>query len=63
MSKIQINYKSGNSVVFEGEANVKHYNHSKISSVELEDMLPRPLFLGLADVESVWVLEDGNEKE
>lgn len=46
MSKIQINYKSGNSVV-----------------VDLENMNPRPLFLGLADVESVWVLEDGNEKE
>lgn len=61
MSKIQVNYKSGTSVIFEGEANVKHYNHSKIDSVDLENMNPRHLFLGLADIESVWVLENGNE--
>lgn len=53
MAKVQINYKSGQSVVVKcKQFTVRGHG----TTFEWEDMEPRPLLLGANDIESVWEL-------
>lgn len=55
MAKVQINYKSGISMVVKcDEFTIKRGGLGK--SFEWENMSPRPLLIGIEDVESVWEL-------
>lgn len=54
-SRVQINYKSGLSVVFECDKfAIKGAAGSR--SMEWEAAVPRPMLLGINEIESVWEL-------
>lgn len=56
--KITINYKSGiKMTVYADEFNIKRNSVHGLTSADWENLKPRPLFLGIDDIESIWVNE------
>ena len=56
-ARVQINYKSGISMVIEcDECTVKRSHGGGVGSIELDNAQPRPLLFGVEDIESVWEL-------
>ncbi|OMC55421.1 hypothetical protein A5747_13610 [Mycobacterium sp. IS-836] len=51
---VQINYRSGKSMVVSCESFKFKYNGSGLTSAEWEGMNPDPLYLNLDDIESIW---------
>lgn len=57
MARVQVNYKSGAFMVTEvDEFTVTRNQTTGNLSAEWENAKPRPLLLGLDDVESIWEL-------
>ncbi|MBB3752694.1 hypothetical protein FHT44_005206 [Mycolicibacterium sp. BK634] len=56
MSKVQINYKSGRSIVIKCEDFKATRVGSDLRKVEWRAAVPDPLFIGLDDIESIWEL-------
>ncbi|AWH14482.1 hypothetical protein HWB60_gp087 [Mycobacterium phage TChen] len=56
MAKIQINYKSGTSIVAKADEFTVKRDEYGVKSYEWTNMVPRPLDFNADDVESVWVL-------
>ncbi|QRY51805.1 hypothetical protein [Mycolicibacterium septicum] len=54
--KIQINYKSGQSMVVECVEFSMFKNYNGAKSAEWTDMVPKPLLFNVGEVESVWEL-------
>lgn len=56
MSSVQINYKSGARMVVKAKSvNVESIGGT-LSKVEWNGLEPRPLFIGIGDIESIWEL-------
>lgn len=55
-NKIQINYKSGISAKVSCDEFKIGYHNSELTRYEGEGMKPRPLFIGMNDIESIWEL-------
>lgn len=56
--KIQINYKSGQSVAFRCKSFKVSFNpFGEIAKVTWDDAMPRPMSVGVDHIESVWELK------
>lgn len=55
-SKVQINYKSGTSMVVECEDFGLKRIGGDLTSVNWDSCKPNPMFIGVDDIESVWEL-------
>lgn len=56
MASVQINYKSGQSVVVKCKDFTINSPGGSITHLEWEDAKPRPLHIGIGEIESVWQL-------
>lgn len=56
MGQVQVNYKSGASVVFKCKNFKITHRHGEVISFEGDSMKPGPLFMGMENIESVWEL-------
>jgi hypothetical protein len=55
--KVQVNYKSGISIVFECDKfTAKRNLASGLSEVEWANAVPDPLFINIDEIESIWQL-------
>lgn len=56
MSKVQINYKSGNSITFKVDHLEVVSSGHEVTKLKWDGMSAKPLFAGLSEIESVWEL-------
>lgn len=55
-SKVQINYRSGHSIVVRCDKFKVTWTNGRIDKIAWENVEPNPIFMGVSDVESVWAL-------
>jgi hypothetical protein len=54
--KVQINYKSGQSIIVKVEKLEVSRRGGTLDSIKWDGIAPEPLFMGIDDIESIWQL-------
>lgn len=52
--KVQINFKSGKTLIVKASKFTVRTNNGEITRIEWENITPKPLHLGADQVESIW---------
>lgn len=59
--RVRINYKSGNWEAVTVDKFTCKSDWDALAEIEWEGMLPRPLYIGSSEIESIWYLGDVDE--
>lgn len=54
MAKVQINYKSGKTVIVNAKKFKAITTNNALTGTEWTDMIPKTLFMGVDDIESIY---------